>query len=113
MKILGYLGALAWWTLYPLLIVALAPVEAAPRYPCQGAGDHRSKTAIRQFMQANPCPGGRDKGSVTRCRGYEIHHACPLACCGLDAPQNMVWLTKAAHRALKVDCAACGLKVGG
>lgn len=29
-------------------------------------------------------------------RGYIIDHSCPLACCGLDAPQNTQSQTRAA-----------------
>jgi len=111
-KILGYLGALVFWTVYPLLIVALAPIEAAPRYPCQGAGQHRSKAVVREFMRLTPCPGGKDKGRTDRCRGYEADHVCALSCCGIDAVQNLQWLTKEQNRKKGADCSQCGLKVG-
>jgi hypothetical protein len=41
-----------------------------------------------------------------------IDHICPLACCGLDAPQNMQWLTAEANRAKSNDCSACGWRGG-
>jgi hypothetical protein len=34
-----------------------------------------------------------------RCGSCQVEHICPLACCGLDAPQNMQWLTAEANRA--------------
>ncbi len=53
----------------------------------------RSGKSKAAFRKAHPCPGGADKGSTKRCRGYVIDHVCPLACCGLDAPSNMQWET--------------------
>ena len=58
-------------------------------------------------MRANPCPGGPDHGSSRRCRGFTVDHIVPLACCGIDAPQNMQWQTKAAAKAKdrwELDC---------
>jgi hypothetical protein len=58
---------------------------------------HRNSTAVSRFRRANPCPStGRTKGA---CPGYTVDHVCPLSCCGLDAPQNMQWQTKAAAKA--------------
>ena len=69
--------------------------------PCQGDGHnrHRSTSAKADFRRAHPCPGGVDQGSTRKCRGYVIDHICALACCGLDAPQNMQWQTKAESKA--------------
>jgi hypothetical protein len=37
-----------------------------------------------------------------------IDHICPLVCCGLDAPQNMQWQTKAEAKAKdKWEMRAC------
>lgn len=74
-----------------LLAVSLAVA------PCTGDGhnQHRSQTAKSAFRRSNPCPGGADKGSTKRCRGYVIDHDCSLACCGLDEPSNMKWQTLA------------------
>lgn len=105
------LAAIAFLTLMNLGICWLAPVEAEKSYPCQGAGQHRNKSAVRQFMKAHPCPAGPDKGSTKRCRGWQVDHVCPLACCGLDAPQNMQWLTAAANSKKGADCTECGLGV--
>jgi len=62
-------------------------------------------------MRANPCPGGRDRGSTERCNGYVVDHICPLVCCGLDAPQNMQWQTRAEAKAKdswEQSCSTCG-----
>jgi hypothetical protein len=45
-------------------------------------------------------------------KGCQVDHVCPLACCGLDAPQNMQWLTAEANRAKRDDCPACDLSAG-
>jgi len=81
----------------PLLLAAL--LAWSP--PCRGDGHnrHRSTSAKKEFRRAHPCPGGPDKGSTRKCRGYVIDHICPLACCGLDAPQNMQYQTKAESKA--------------
>lgn len=75
------------------LTLALAPCTA------DGHNQHRSETAKASFRRAHPCPGGVDRGSIRRCRGYVVDHVCALACCGLDAPQNMQWQTVAASKA--------------
>ncbi len=77
--------------------------------PCTGDGHNqrRSSAAKSAFRRAHPCPGGVDRGSTRRCRGYVIDHVCPLACCGLDAPQNMAWQTAADSKAKdrwELDC---------
>jgi hypothetical protein len=75
---------------FAILIAALVAV------PCPQP--HRSRGAVAQFRRLNPCPHGPDKGSTSRCRGYVVDHACPLSCCGIDAPQNMQYQTKAASK---------------
>jgi len=53
----------------------------------------RSASAKRNFQASNPCPAtGKTTGS---CKGYVIDHKTPLACGGLDAPENMQWQTTA------------------
>jgi len=67
--------------------------------------------AKAEFRKEHPCPGGLDRGSTRRCRGYIIDHVCPLACCGLDAPQNMQWQTEANAKAkdkTELSCSTCG-----
>ena len=98
-------------------LIMIAPALAAlllATPPCAGDGhnQHRSASAKRIFRHARPCPAGPDRGSVRHCRGYVIDHICPLACCGLDAPQNMQWQTKAEAKAKdrwELDCGrSCG-----
>ena len=94
-----------------LLILALA---AHPACWADGHNAHRSRPALRAFRHAHPCPGGVDRGSVTRCRGYIIDHVVSLACCGPDAPCNMQWQTKDAAKAKdrwENDCAAAARRV--
>lgn len=90
-------------------IAALA-LAAAPRPPCWGDGHNhlRSRHAVWVFKHAHPCPGGPDKGSHTRCRGYDVDHRCALACCGKDVPENMQWMTHEANEKKGDDCSACG-----
>jgi hypothetical protein len=83
----------------------------AAKPPCAGHVAPRSSKAKSEFRHATPCPGGPDKGSVRHCRGYIIDHVCPLACCGLDAPQNMQWQTQAQSKAKdrwELSCVTCG-----
>lgn len=52
----------------------------------------RSQSAKIAFKKMNPCPAnGATKGA---CKGYVIDHIKPLACNGLDRPENMQWQTK-------------------
>jgi hypothetical protein len=56
----------------------------------------------------HPCPGGPDKGSVRRCKGYIVDHKKALACGGVDKPANMQWQTVAAAKAKdKVELKGC------
>lgn len=48
---------------------------------------HRSRTAVHHFEVQTGYPHGRP--------GYIVDHIVPLCSCGLDAPQNMQWQTKA------------------
>jgi len=68
------------------MILALILAVACP-HPA------RSRTEVHHFMQLHPCPGGPDRGSQRRCRGYVVDHIKPLACCGKDEPANMQWQT--------------------
>lgn len=77
-----------------MIAILLAVLLAAP-VPCPQP--HRRSGAVAKFRRANPCPStGRKTGA---CPGYKVDHVCPLACCGLDAPQNMQWQTTAAAKA--------------
>lgn len=55
------------------------------------AKQQRSYHAIKLFKSENPCPAnGNTKG---KCPGYVIDHIKPLACNGIDSPNNMQWQT--------------------
>jgi hypothetical protein len=57
----------------------------------------RSQSAKVEFKLEHPCPAtGARKGP---CKGYVIDHVNPLACGGLDAPENMQWQTIAEGKA--------------
>lgn len=56
---------------------------------------HRDPGQRREFMRENPCPGGPDRGSTKRCRGYVVDHIKSLKRHGADRPWNMQWQTKA------------------
>lgn len=92
MNWLGQLLALLAATVWPLTVEVLA----RPRYPCEGR--QRSRAQVRSFIRQHPCPAGPDQGRVTRCRGWEVDHIIPLACCGRDDPSNMQWLTSRENR---------------
>lgn len=92
-----------------MIALLLAALLAVP-VPCPQP--HRRSGAVTKFRRAHPCPAGPDRGSKTRCRGYVVDHICPLACCGIDAPQNMQYQTRAKAKAKdrwELDCAvSCG-----
>lgn len=72
------------------LVVSLMPLSAEARIK-------RSHRAIAEFKHQHPCPAtGTRKGS---CKGYVIDHVKPLACGGIDAPDNMKWQTIAEGKA--------------
>lgn len=53
---------------------------------------HRSKAALRAFVNLQACPAtGLHR---LPCRGYIIDHIQALACGGSDTPDNMQWQTK-------------------
>jgi hypothetical protein len=79
-----------------MIAILLSLLLAAP-VPCPQP--HRSRGAVAKFRRLHPCPGGPDKGSKTRCKGYVVDHICPLACCGIDAVQNMQYQSIAAGKA--------------
>lgn len=84
--------------------------------PCSGSTTPRSAAAVKAFKAANPCPNtcrtyvrqGSRFVLYEVCGACEIDHICPLACCGLDAPQNMQWLSKKENRAKGANCSLCG-----
>jgi hypothetical protein len=60
---------------------------------------HRDPAQRREFMRENPCPGGFDRGSTKRCRGWVVDHVKPLKRGGADRPWNMQWQTRAEAKA--------------
>ncbi|MCL2829395.1 MAG: HNH endonuclease [Betaproteobacteria bacterium] len=69
----------------------------------------RSAAAKAEFRRQHPCPAtGQKKG---KCPGFEIDHIVPLCAGGADRPQNMQWLSKAAHKEKgKKDMQQCRTK---
>lgn len=59
----------------------------------------RDPAQVHRFRHLHPCPGGPDRGSVTRCHGYVVDHIKSLDCGGPDRPSNMQWQTIAAGKA--------------
>lgn len=58
----------------------------------RGAGTAPRSTAARRAFQAQqPCPS--TDGRTGPCPGYVVDHVRPLACGGIDAPENMQWQT--------------------
>ena len=66
----------------------------------------RSKGAKESFEKSHPCPAtGKTTGG---CPGYVVDHMKPLACGGVDAPENMQWQTTAESKAKdKVERQGC------
>jgi hypothetical protein len=95
-------------------LLALAAVCSVAR--TEGGQIARSRDVARAFRHEHPCPGGRDKGSKTRCAGYVIDHAVPLCAGGVDAVQNLAWQTKkdaaAKDRAEVALCRLIALECG-
>lgn len=95
-----------------MIALLLAALLAAPHDPpCPLP--HRNKGTVAKFHRLHPCPGGPDKGSTQRCRGYVVDHVCPLACCGIDGVQNMRWQTRKAAKAKdrwELNCSTCAAR---
>lgn len=63
--------------------------------------EYRSQKAKNVFKYTHPCPStGKSNGS---CPNYIIDHIKPLACGGLDSPDNMQWQTKTEAKAKAKD----------
>ncbi|MDD5462589.1 MAG: HNH endonuclease signature motif containing protein [Methylococcales bacterium] len=70
-----------------LALMIFAAFLSAPSW----ADFKRSAAAKNDFKYSNPCPSnGSTKGP---CPGYVIDHIQPLACGGVDNPNNMQWQT--------------------
>jgi len=73
--------------------VVTAYTRAAP-----GTGTaQRSTSARRAFQAQQPCPS--TAGTTGPCPGYVVDHVEPLACGGIDAPENMQWQSVAEAKA--------------
>jgi hypothetical protein len=57
----------------------------------------RSTSARRAFQAQQPCPS--TDGRTGPCPGYVADHLEPLACGGIDAPENMQWQSVAEAKA--------------
>lgn len=55
----------------------------------------RDASAVYQFRKHNPCPATGKIGGA--CKGWQVDHIKPLCAGGADRPDNMQWLTVAAH----------------
>lgn len=65
-----------------ILLTMGGPTEAKP---------DRSRSVVRAFMKANPCPAnGATRGT---CPGYVVDHIQPLCAGGADVVENMQWQT--------------------
>lgn len=72
-----------WIALFSMAI-AVIPVSATAKI-------HRSKAALRAFVNQNACPStGLHR---LPCKDYIIDHIKALACGGADNPANMQWQT--------------------
>jgi hypothetical protein len=109
-------------------LVVAALLAASPKPPCYGRSERKS-AAVREFEKAVPMPpkcltkSGHPKmvtftnaktGKVTKQRSCRVDHICALACCGLDAPQNMQWQTYAESKKkdkTELQCKECGPKL--
>jgi hypothetical protein len=70
----------------------------------------RSTSARRAFQAQQPCPS--TTGRTGPCPGYVVDHVEPLACGGIDAPENMQWQSVAeAHAKDKWERHDCELPV--
>lgn len=74
-------------TVIAALLLAATASAAAPR----------SSTAVRQFKAQQPCPATGQPGGP--CPGWQIDHRDALVCGGVDAVENLQWLTVEEHKA--------------
>jgi hypothetical protein len=71
-----------------VLLLAMASLTMAFTPPKYCPHPARSTTQVKKFEKQTGYPTGRP--------GYIVDHKTPLCACGLDAPSNMQWQTKAA-----------------
>jgi hypothetical protein len=85
-------------------MVVQAYTRAAP-----GASTAPRSTAARRAFQRKKPARQRLVSPIGACPGYVVDHVEPLACGGIDAPENMQWQSvaeaKAKDRRERNDCA--------
>jgi hypothetical protein len=97
---LARLDRITWWLRAICAVVVLnlltTCAHAAPR----------SSTAVRQFKAQQPCPAtGAASGP---CPGWQVDHREALVCGGVDAVENLQWLTVEEHKAkTRVEVKLC------
>ena len=71
----------------------------------------RSRTAVEAFERMYPLPTGFNRDD------YQVDHAVPLVCGGVDEPVNMIWMHKSAKTCAEDFCqdrherlTMCGIK---
>lgn len=78
-----------------LLLLASLALAQDPRYggPPERNADgsiKRSRAVLREFQRIHPCPStGKTTGACPR---WSVNHAIPLACGGVDAVVNLIWM---------------------
>ena len=77
-----------WLSLLFLTAVMLITIS----FPAEA----RTAKAVRIFKYHNPCPSTDKRQGA--CPGWEVDHIKPLCLGGIDASENMQWLTVADHR---------------
>lgn len=72
----------------------------------------RSQAMRAVFVATHPCPS--PEGTKTACPGYQVDHIIAICAGGRDAPENMQWLTVAAHKEkTRSDVQTCRHKSAG
>ena len=71
-------------------ILILLPVDSY-------AKTHRSYAVKAEFKRLNPCPANGNRRGP--CPNYQVDHVTPLCAGGLDAVENLQWLTVEEHKA--------------
>jgi 5-methylcytosine-specific restriction endonuclease McrA len=65
----------------------------------------RSRAVRAEFVRLHPCPATLKPGP---CPGWQVDHVTPLCLGGLDATENLAWMTVEDHkRKTADDVAAC------
>lgn len=91
--------------------VRLAAAISCGMLLCAAAlGGERSKSARAEFQRLQPCPAtGAAHGP---CPGWQVDHREALVCGGVDAVENLQWLTVEEHKAkTRVEVKLCRSRV--